>query len=164
MTYFIPYRSLCVIYFDSVSNCSIPSRYHSYSPVFFTSCSFLFLCCFPPLVFTSFFLVLFNPCHHINSNRSLKQAMVEWESILKLNWVTTLLYPISPCRKGNYESAQQTVLVNCLYRRFEALCQRMIANWRGKQGRNWWGYKRSWCRYVKATQLQHSGRQFHGND
>lgn len=139
VTYLISYRNWCVIYFDLVSNCSIPSRYHFLSSMFITSSLHL---CFRPTI----------SHHHTHLNRSLKQARVEW--ILKLNWVTTLLYPICPCSKSDYESAQQTISVNYLYRRFEALCQRMIANWRGTQSGRWWRYKRSWRRHVKATKFR----------
>jgi hypothetical protein len=118
VTYFIPYRSWYVIYLDSAFHCPVSFHCHFYSPAFFTSCSclylmsflssFQFISCFLPLIFPSFLHVLFNPRHCINSIRSLKQARVEWEWILKLNWITSLLYPTNPWRKGDSESAQQT--------------------------------------------------------
>jgi hypothetical protein len=149
MTYFGPHRAWCVIHFDSVSNCSISSSYG----FLFCFLHFLFIFSVFPRAFTSSLLVPFDPRHQTNSDRCVKQARVEWEWIFKLNWVTTLLYPISPCRKGrpNYESAQQTVLVNYLYRRFEALCQRMTASWGGKHDRNWRDSEWFWCGHVKAT-------------
>jgi hypothetical protein len=74
--------------------------------------------------------ILFRPRHatsrhDVNSNRSSKQARVEWDAILNLNWVTTVLYPTSPWRKVDYESVQHKPLANCLCRRLEELCRRI---------------------------------------